>query len=100
MTEMSAMEGPPPGTVLLDKYRVDWMLGIGGYGYVVKAQHLEHGGSVAIKIMRADREADPATIGRFEREGRVVVQLESEHVARVYDVGKLPSGAPYMVMEL
>jgi len=100
MTEMAAMEGPPPGTVLLDKYRVDWLLGVGGYGYVVKAQHLEHGGSVAIKIMRDDREADPATVGRFEREGRLVVQLESEHVARVHDVGKLPTGAPYMVMEL
>ncbi|MBA2543236.1 MAG: serine/threonine protein kinase, partial [Deltaproteobacteria bacterium] len=99
-TELAALAGPLPGTVLLDKYRVDWMLGAGGYGYVLKAQHLELGESVAIKILRDDREADAQTLGRFEREGRLVAQLKSEHVARVLDVGKLPTGAPYMVMEL
>jgi serine/threonine-protein kinase len=99
-TQLAALEGPAPGTVLLDKYRVDWMLGVGGYGYVLKAQHLELGEAVAIKILRDDREADAQTLGRFEREGRLVAQLKSEHVARVLDVGKLPTGAPYMVMEL
>jgi serine/threonine-protein kinase len=99
-TEVAAVEGPPPGTILLDKYRVDWMLGKGGYGYVVKAHHLELGESVAIKILRDDREVDQQTLGRFFREARAVVRLKSEHVARVHDVGKLPSGAPYIVMEL
>jgi len=95
------MEGPPPGTVLLDKYRVDWVLGVGGYGYVVRAHHLDLGESVAIKILREDREADPQTLARFVREAQLVVRLKSEHVARVFDVGRLPdTGAPYIVMEL
>lgn len=33
------------------------------------------------------------------REARAAVALSSEHVARVYDVGTLPSGAPFIVME-
>ena len=33
------------------------------------------------------------------REARAAVELKSEHVARVFDVGTLESGAPYMVME-
>ena len=37
---------------------------------------------------------------RFAREGRAAVQLHGPHVARVFEVGTLESGAPYMVMEL
>jgi eukaryotic-like serine/threonine-protein kinase len=38
-------------------------------------------------------------IERFAREARAAVKIESEHVARVIDVGKLENGLPYMVME-
>ena len=34
------------------------------------------------------------------REARSVVQLQSQHVTRVYDVGRLEGGTPYLVMEL
>jgi eukaryotic-like serine/threonine-protein kinase len=38
-------------------------------------------------------------VARFAREARAAAKIKSEHVARVSDVGTLPSGAPYMVME-
>jgi hypothetical protein len=38
-------------------------------------------------------------VARFAREARAAVKIKSEHVARVIDVGRLDSGAPYMVME-
>jgi serine/threonine-protein kinase len=41
----------------------------------------------------------PGAVARFLREAKAAVKIESEHVARVLDVGMLPSGAPYMVME-
>jgi serine/threonine protein kinase len=41
----------------------------------------------------------PELIERFLREGRAAVQIRSEHVARVLDVGRLPSGTPFLVME-
>lgn len=36
---------------------------------------------------------------RFNREARAASRLESEHVARVLDVGRTSDGSPYMVME-
>ncbi|MFO0737644.1 MAG: hypothetical protein U0270_17260 [Labilithrix sp.] len=39
-------------------------------------------------------------MSRFEREARAAAMLKSEHVARVLDVGRIPNGSPYMVMEL
>ena len=38
-------------------------------------------------------------MARFEREAKAAFKIKSPHVARVIDVGKLPDGAPYMVME-
>src|SRR5690606_4039186 len=45
----------------------------------------------------AHQQAESVT--RFLREARAAVQIQSEHVARVMDVGTLDSGAPYIVME-
>ncbi|MEZ4294156.1 MAG: protein kinase, partial [Polyangiaceae bacterium] len=41
----------------------------------------------------------PDAAPRFLREARSAVAIQSEHVARVLDVGTLDDGAPYMVME-
>ena len=41
----------------------------------------------------------PDAVERFLREARAAIKIRSEHVARVLDVGRLESGAPYMVME-
>ena len=68
-------------------------------GVVVAAQHLQLGKRVAVKFLLPQVCANAEAVGRFLREARAAVQLESEHVARVIDVGTLETGAPYMVME-
>ena len=88
-----------PGTVLLDKYRVDEHLGAGGMGRVIRASHLDLQQSVAIKILLPQATDSEATVARFLREARAAVRLKSEHTVRVLDVGTLPDGRPYMVME-
>jgi serine/threonine-protein kinase len=88
-----------PGDVLADKYRVERILGAGGMGVVVLAKHLELGAPVAIKFLLPELIEDEDVVARFSREARAMFRLRSEHVARVMDVGKLPNGAPYMVME-
>jgi serine/threonine-protein kinase len=85
------------GEVLAGKYRIERVLGQGGMGVVVAAMHLQLNQRVAIKLLLAGATAD--TVERFLREARAAVRLKSEHVARVIDVGALPDGAPYMVME-
>ncbi len=87
------------GDLLAGKYRVERVLGAGGMGIVVAARHVELDQLVAIKFVRDEAIASEDAVQRFLREARAAVKLRSEHVARVLDVGKLESGAPYMVME-
>jgi serine/threonine protein kinase len=89
-----------PGDVIDGKYRVERVLGVGGMGFVVSARHLELGRAVAIKVLRPQLVGDAEQVARFSREARAAVQLTGAHSVRVLDVGKLPSGAPFLVMEL
>ena len=94
------MEKPVrPGDVLLGKYRVERVLGQGGMGIVVAARHLNLDELYAIKVLRPEAVSVPEAVERFLREARAAARLRGEHVAKVHDVGKLESGAPYMVME-
>jgi serine/threonine-protein kinase len=88
------------GDVLLGKYRIERVLGAGGMGVVVAAFHLQLEERVAIKFLLPDALVNPESLERFAREARAAVKIKSEHVARVFDVGTLDTGAPYMVMEL
>jgi len=88
-----------PGDILLGKYRVEEVIGIGGMGRVVKASHLYLQQPVAIKILLSNMAESGSTVARFLREAQATVKLRSEHIARVMDVGTLPDGVPFMVME-
>ncbi len=88
-----------PGDVLLDKYRVEEVLGVGGMGKVVRASHLFLQQEFAIKVLLPHMADSAETVSRFLREAQATSKLKSEHIARVYDVGRLPDGVPFMVME-
>ena len=80
----------PPGTVLLDKYRIIRELGVGGMGVVVCAEHIVLGTLVAIKFLLPEFAVLPDAAVRFVREARASTRIRSEHVARVLDVGTIP----------
>lgn len=87
------------GEIIADKYRVERVLGVGGMGVVVAAHHIHLDARVALKFLLPETLSNSDAVVRFLREARAAVKIKSEHVARVTDVGTLPSGAPYMVME-
>src|SRR5262245_60344965 len=87
------------GDLLAGKYRIQKVLGRGGMGVVVAAVHAQLGQQVAVKFLLPEACAHPEAIGRFLREARAAVRIQSDHVARVLDVGELETGAPYIVME-
>lgn len=87
------------GDMLAGKYRVEKILGQGGMGVVVAAYHVALNQRVAVKFLLPGAMESEESVGRFLREARAAVQIKSEHVARVSDVGTLENGAPYMVME-
>jgi serine/threonine protein kinase len=91
--------GVREGDVLAGKYRVERVLGRGGMGVVVAAHHMQLDEKVALKFLLPEALGDAEAVARFAREARNAVKIKSEHVARVTDVGTLPNGAPYMVME-
>ncbi len=91
-------DGFSPGDVIVDKYRIVRTIGKGGMGVVLAADHLQLGKTVAVKILKGD--ANQISLARFSREARAVAQIASPHVCQVFDVGVLPDGDPFMVMEL
>jgi serine/threonine-protein kinase len=88
-----------PGDIIAGKYEAQKLIGSGGMGYVVAALHVELGEKVALKFLRPEALVIPELIERFAREARAAAKIRSEHVARVFDVGALPDGAPFIVME-
>ncbi len=91
--------GVREGDVLAGKYRVERVLGVGGMGVVVAAHHIQLDEKVALKFLLPEALGNADAVSRFLREARAAVRIKSEHVARVTDVGTLPNGAPYIVME-
>lgn len=87
---------PRPGAVLANKYRIEKLLGRGGMGSVFSAFHEELGHRVAIKVLHSP---DSGAATRFIREARTTARLGGAHVPQVFDLGRLPGGAPYIVME-
>ncbi|HQP37884.1 MAG TPA: serine/threonine-protein kinase, partial [Polyangiaceae bacterium] len=88
-----------PGDVIDGKYRVESIVGVGGMGYVVAATHVELSQPVAIKFLLPDFAGNPEAVARFQREAQSAARIRNEHVARVFDIGRMSGLGPYLVME-
>ena len=88
------------GTVLADRYRVERKLGEGGMGSVYLAMHEAIGKRVAIKCLNSEFAMHGQVVERFKREARAATAAGNEHIIDVTDMGELPSGSPFIVMEL
>lgn len=87
------------GQVILGKYRLERPIGKGAMGVVYAARHIQLDDRVAIKVLLPEMLAEPGVQERFLREAKAARRLKSEHIARVIDVGELPQGTPYIIME-
>lgn len=90
---------PQAGEVVEGKYEIQQVLGVGAMGCVIRAQHTLRKVPVALKFMSPKILGQPNIVERFLNEGVASSKIDSEHVVKVFDVSKLPSGVPYMVME-
>ncbi|WP_434040807.1 MULTISPECIES: cytochrome c peroxidase [Sorangium] len=90
---------PAPGEVLADRYRVEGVLGRGGMGVVLAAEHLALRQPVALKLLLPSCMRSASSVERFLREARAAAALQGKHVVRVLDAGLLDAGTPYLVME-
>src|SRR5262245_62422422 len=80
-----------PGDLVAGKYRVRAILSR-TRGFLVEAFHTEFDQRVVARVL-SPALCDEKEVERFRREARTLAKLESEHVARILDVGTLPDGA-------
>ena len=104
-SEMAGDEPSPSvtrmfGLVIDGKYRLDRLIGRGGMGVVYEAENLRLGRRVAVKVLLRGHEAGSAARKRFEREAKAAGTIGHPNVVQVFDVGVMPDGVPFMVMEL
>ena len=55
---------------------------------------------VALKLLSQEQASIPEAMSRFLNEARAAAQLESEHAARILDMGRTESGTPFLALEL
>jgi serine/threonine-protein kinase len=81
------------------RYLVERVLGTGAMGVVAAGHYPELGQDVAIKFLRPELAVNPVLTTRFLREARLAGRVKSRHFVQVFDLGKLDSGIPFLVME-
>lgn len=87
------------GRVLGGRYRIDALLGRGGFGAVYRATHLELQRPVAIKTLLAADGGRADLVARFRREARLQAGLRHPVIVRLLDLGEDEDGLVYMVQE-
>ncbi len=91
---------PAVGDVVLDRYKLESVLGQGSTGVVYRARKLPSDARVALKILFAEAKEHPEAVQAFSSAAKASAQLDTPHVAKVLDAGTLADGIPYVVTEL
>ncbi len=81
------------------RYQIIEEIGRGGMGTVYRAEDLQLGRQVALKVAGALDSGDEAA-ERMLREARIVAQLEHPGIVPVHDAGVLADGRVYYAMKL
>jgi serine/threonine protein kinase len=87
------------GQVLDGKYKIVRAIGEGGMGAVYEGENVRIRRRVAIKVLHAGVASNTEMVQRFEREAQVAGTVGNDHILEILDMGALPGGERYMVME-
>jgi serine/threonine-protein kinase len=99
LDERSSAKGElMPGT-LAGGYEITRFIARGGCGSVYEARHPTVARRVAVKVLHLSLSALPKMVGRFSREVQIVNLLRHPSIVEIFEVGTLPDGRPFYVME-
>jgi serine/threonine-protein kinase len=87
------------GQILDGKYRIIRELGSGAMGAVYEGENIRIRRRVAIKVLLPAIARNRDAVQRFEREAQAAARIGSDHIVEVLDLGTMPDGGFYMVME-
>ncbi len=94
---------PTIGDLLAERYRLDALIGRGGFASVFRARDLRLGRDVAVKVLREDLASDPVIAERFDREARALAAVSHPNVVAIHDVSPgdpAIAEPPFLVMDL
>ncbi|MEU3825647.1 serine/threonine-protein kinase [Streptomyces sp. NPDC029080] len=83
----------------IGRYRLERPLGTGAFATVWLAHDPELQAPVAVKVLAENWAHRLDVRERFLSEARLLRRAGSSRVVQVYDIGELPDGRPYFVME-
>ncbi|MGE3554513.1 MAG: serine/threonine protein kinase [Candidatus Obscuribacterales bacterium] len=86
------------GRTVGNHYRIESLIGTGGYSAIFQATHLLLDRQVAIKVMSAPV-TDSRRIERFEREAKLVSKLSHPNICGLFEFWFDDDGVPFLVME-
>jgi tRNA A-37 threonylcarbamoyl transferase component Bud32 len=84
---------------VIDGFRIDDVIGIGGMAIVYRAEQISLGRPVALKVLTSKLTRDEVFRERFRREGTHAAGLEHPNIVPVYDSGE-QDGNLYIAMRL
>jgi eukaryotic-like serine/threonine-protein kinase len=87
-----------PGT-RLGPYEITAKLGEGGMGVVFRAKDFHLGREVALKVLPEGFTQDPERLARFEREAKLLAQLNHPNIAQIHGL-EVQGSTRALVMEL
>ncbi|NUP07020.1 MAG: serine/threonine protein kinase [Polyangiaceae bacterium] len=88
----------PVGT-LVGEYRIEGVIGEGGFGTVYRVIHPIIGKTAAIKVLKRELSSNGEMVSRFIAEARAVNQIRHRNIIDIFAFGVLPDGRHYYVME-
>jgi hypothetical protein len=103
LTRQSIRNEPPLriGEVIDRRYVVEAFLGEDDHSVLASARHNKLGSvEVVVKVLRPEiANADPRLLQRFIDQVRVAAGIQSKHMTKVMNVGALPNGGAFALME-
>lgn len=87
-----------PGIILKNRYRVEALLGCGGFGCVYTATHEGLRRRVAIKVLHRDRSSNPVVLKLFRQEAEKASSLDHSGIVTIHDIDE-DQGLHFIVME-
>src|SRR5580693_5650623 len=89
-----------PGEVIAGRYRVEELLGQGGFGAVYRCMQVDQGRPVALKMLLPEAIGNEEALARFRREAELAQRLQHPNTVRILDVGETEEGLPFIAWEL
>ena len=80
------------------KYRMEAEIGRGGFGTVFRAEDVDLGRPVAIKVLDPLYMRDQRWVARFRREARMMASLDHPNIVPIYDINE-EEGRLYIAMK-